>query len=518
MKNVFTFSAFLFLNVTIVFGQSKATNKAVYVRKYTYQTLSPYQKHLFEDFLADEIPTGKKVADVLTNRTSLRSKTRLAEALLFRNKAGDKEQAAEVLTWILKNQYRDENTKIYGIWKTSIDDDKLDQNWREFIGCDLIITRHKYRHLLPPELLKEIEVGLLHAARGAMKRNVGADYTNISIMSAFLMEYVGTEFNIEELKTAGLQKARTVFNLYQSHKTFSEYNSPTYYGVTLAALALWRELAFSPQIRQMGQTLEAEFWHEATTFYNPMLKNMPGPYFRGYGMDMQKYYSIMGLWIALAVDNEKQAPIPTTTDGPKYGEVSNIAPIFNLGLVIPQADLAALKRFSEPRFISRTVPNTYKGDSLKRVTAMINKDWMMGGLWGNRRVWNQIKTGTIHWTTAEGDVAWLLVPGNGKTNVSVSKTTMSIYQADPKATSIELFICAKNTAADSFGDKAWAFPAMTLNISTSLKQIQLEKVDSALFEKEQAVSESCPNVIKVVYEIPASWDSARPLLDITPTK
>jgi len=215
---------------------------------------------------------------VLTNHTSLRSKTRLAEALLFRNKPGDKEQAAVILTWILKNQHRDENTKIYGIWKTTIDDDKFDQNWREFIGCDLIIIRQKYNHLLPADIRKEIEVGLLHAARGALKRNVGADYTNISIMSAFLMDYVGTEFNINELKTAGLQKARAIFSLYQPHKTFSEYNSPTYYGVTLIALAFWRELALTPEIKQMGQTLEAEFWHEAATFYNPNLKkHAPGP-------------------------------------------------------------------------------------------------------------------------------------------------------------------------------------------------------------------------------------------------
>lgn len=453
-------------------------------RNYTYQTLSPYQKQLFETFLDDELPAGKKVADVLTNHTSLRNKTRVAEALLFRNKPGDKANAAEILTWILKNQYRDENTKLYGTWKTSIDGDNLDQNWREFIGCDLIIIRQKYSEMLPADILKEIEIGLVHAAKGALKRNVAPDYTNISIMSAFLMDYVGTEFRIDELKTAGLQKARKVVDLYQSHHTFSEYNSPTYYGVTLIALALWRELARSPEIRQMGQTLEQAFWHEAATFYNPNLKNMPGPYFRGYGMDMQKYFSIMGIWIAIAVDNEQQAPIPAQK-GPKYGEMSNLTMIFNLGLSIPQADLAALNGPVAPRFISRTVPNMYLGDSLKQVTAMINPDWMMGGVSGNRRVWNQIKTGAIHWKTSNGDVSWLLVPGNGKTNVIVSKTTMSLYLADPKATSIELYIVTPTALPDSFTDAVWTLPSMTMNITTTLKRIQTEKVDSAGFEKDQ---------------------------------
>ncbi|MFN8347948.1 MAG: hypothetical protein U0X91_23285 [Spirosomataceae bacterium] len=515
LKNTLLSGVFMLLMLTL-FAQSP--KEAIFTQKYTYATLSPYQKHLFEDFINDEIPTGKKIAEVLTNRTSLRTKTRLAEALLFRNQAGDKENAAEILTWILKNQHRDENTKIYGIWKTNIDDDKLDQNWREFIGCDLIIIREKYSHLLPKDILKEMEVGLIHAARGALKRNVGADYTNISIMSAFLMNYVGTEFNREELKAAGLKKAHDVLNLYQSHKTFSEYNSPTYYGVTLVAIALWRELALSPEMKQMGQTLEAAFWHEAATFYNATLQNMPGPYFRGYGMDMRKYFSIMGIWIAIAVDNEKQAPMPSTTDGPKYGEMSNIAPIFCLGLSIPKADIAALKNFAEPRFISRTVPNKYIGDSLKQVTAMMHQDWMMGGVWGNRRVWNQIKTGAIHWKTADGNIGWLLVPGSGTTNVKVSKSSMSIYLADAKATTVELFVAVMNARVDAFTEKAWTLPAMTMGITTALQRKTVEKADSDAFERDWAVAEPCPNVIRIVYEIPSYWDVSQPLLEITPKR
>lgn len=490
--------------------------EAIYSKKYTYETLSPYQKQLFEDFLADEIPAGKKVADVLTNRTSLRNKTRLAEALLFRNKPDDKEKAAEILRWILQNQYRDENSKLYGIWKTSIDGDNLDQNWREFIGCDLIIIRKKYSHLLPDDIRKEIEVGLTHAAKGALKRNVGPDYTNISIMSAFLMEYVGTEFKLDELRAAGLKKAQAIFNLHQKYHTFSEFNSPTYYGVTLIAIALWRELAFSSEMRQMGQTLEREFWHEATTFYNPNLKNMVGPYFRGYGLDMRKYLSIMGIWIAIAVDNEKQAPIPPGK-GPKNGEISNLAPIFNLGLSIPKADLAALTRFTGPRFLTRTVPNNYKGDSLKQVTATITDNWMMGGVSGNRRVWAQIKTGTLHWKTADGDIGWLLVPGDGTTNVRVSQTTMSLYSADPNAASLELYVYAPNATTSAFAATSWALPQLTMRIQTSLKRTATETVDVKQHQKDWAIAEAYSGLIRITYEIPADWDRTKPLLQIFPS-
>lgn len=500
-----------------ILGLKAQNDEDIYVQKYTYPTLSPYQKHLFDVFLADEIPAGLKVEEVLTDRTSLRSKTRLAEALLFRNAMGDNEKAVVILKWILKNQYQDPSTRNYGIWKTSIVSDKFDQNWREFIGCDLIIIREKFRNQLPENIIKDLETGIIHAAKGALIRDATPDYTNISIMSAFLMEYVGTEFGLNDVKNAGLKKAHDIYNLYQSYKTFSEYNSPTYYGVTLIGLALWREMAFSKEIREMGKTLEKEFWHEITTFYNPYLKNMPGPYIRGYGMDMNKYYAITGAWIALAVDNEKLAPQPPKI-GPKYGEMSNLAPILNLGLSIPKIDLARLKSFSKPEFITRNVPNKYLGDSLKKVTAMINKDWMMGGLWGNKKVWNQIKTGTIHWQTPEGDIAWFMTLGDGKTNVKVSETSMGIYANDSQPTSFEVYIYAPGSSIDTFTSNEWILSGMTLNIYTSLKVLRTEQIKPKGLDKQLAVSDEKISVMRVVYEIPSNTNANKPLLEISPKK
>ena len=497
---------------------SQSRNDNIISKQYTYQTLSPYQKHLLDEFIEDEFPKGTKLSDALSDHTSLRSKTRLAEALLFRNQADDKDNAVAVIKWILSYQYQDLSSKNYGVWRTSVVGDRFDQNWREFIGCDLIIMYNRYKKMLPADVLKNIEICLIHAAQGALKRNVGADYTNISIMSAFLMEYVGTKFKIDELKNGGLKKARDIFTLYRKNKTFSEYNSPTYYGVTLIAIALWRELAFSQEMKEMGRTLEQEFWQEVATFYNPNLKNMPGPYFRGYGMDMQHYFAITGIWIAVAVDNEKHAPIPATTNGAKYGEMSNIAPIFSLGLAIPKAALANLKSFSKSQFISRTVPNTYKGDSLKQVTAVIYKDWMMGGLWGNRRVWGQIKTGAIHWKTAGDDIGWLMVPGDGKTNVKVNKTQMKIYLADSDARTIEFYIYTKNTTISSFTDKLWALSGINLGIQTDLKRTTTENIEPVLFQKQWEVSEKYPNIVKVIYKVPTDWDLKKPLIEITPKK
>ncbi|CAG5018040.1 hypothetical protein DYBT9275_05903 [Dyadobacter sp. CECT 9275] len=486
-------------------------------KKYAYKTLSPYEKFLLDTYIEDEFPAGTAIKDVLTDQTSIRSKTRLAQSLLLRNRQGDTENAVAVLRWILKYQEQDEKSRNYGIWRSKAASEVFDQNWREFVGCDLIIIYHHYKNRLPQDIVKGIETGLVHAAKGALKRNVRPDYTNISIMSAFLMDYTGARFDMPEIKKAGLEKAKNILALYNRHHTFSEYNSPTYYGVTLVALAFWRELAVSEEIKQMGATLEKEFWHEVTTFYNPDLKNMPGPYFRGYGMDMQKYYSIMGLWIALALDKKELAPMPSG-QGPKFGEVSNIATIFHLGLKIPKKELTRLKTLRSGRYLSRTVPNYYTGDTVKQVTAMINRDWMMGGLWGNRRPWNQIRTGAIHWKTKDSDIGWLLVPGDGTTDVKVSKTGMEIYPASRDVKNIQLFIYAKGASVASFKDKRWQLPGITLKVNTSLPQATASEINQHDLEKEQAISDINTDVFRVVYEIPDSVNPDIPLITFSPEK
>jgi hypothetical protein len=506
----------LFLTL-ICFSQTLvvAQKQELISKQYRYNTLSPYQKSLFEDAIDLDFPKGSELASSLSDNASIRSTTRLAEALLFRKQSGDQENAITILKWVLKYQYQDEKSPYYGMWQTNAVNDRFDQNWREFIGCDLIIIYHYYRDLLPADVVKAIEVGLVHAAKGAMKRNVTPYYSNISIMSAFLMEYVGTRFKQDELKEAGLKKAKDIFDLYQSHGSFSEYNSPTYYGVTLIGIALWRELAFSEDMKRMGRSLETALWHETATLYNANLRNMVGPHFRAYGMDMQQYNAIIGLWIAVALDDAKLASIPGIKGG-KNGEMSNLAPIFHLGLSIPKGDLAEFRSFSKPRHISKIVPSNYLGDTLKKVTHQIEKDWMMGGLWGNRRKWNQIKTGTIHWKTADEGIGWLLVPGDAKTNVKVSKKQMGIYLADPKTKEVELFVYSKQASVDDFTDKNWKIPSIDLAITTSLKRSSTEKGNPELVKQFVEDKSDYPFVIRVVYEVPANWNIEKPLLEITP--
>lgn len=124
----------------------------------------------------------------------------------------------------------------------------------------------------------------------------------------------------------------------------------------------------------------------------------------------------------------------------------------------------------------------------------------------------------IHWKMGNDDIGWLLIPGNGKTNVKVSQTTTSLYLADPKTTRFDIYVYAQNAGLDAFDESVWALPGMKLTVNTTQKRVSVESIDPAIFEKEQAVSEHYSAITKVVFELPTSWDDTKPLIDIIPKR
>jgi len=177
-----------------------------------------------------------------------------------------------------------------------------------------------------------------------------------------------------------------------------------------------------------------------------------------------------------------------------------------------------LQEFYSGQLIDRLIPGKLAGDTLKRVTAVVNSTWMMGGLWGNQRNWNQIKSGTIHWNNANNETEWVLVPGDGKTNVRVTKTSMSIFSSTTKNSDFSIYVYAKDLSDDNFSAQSWKFPKMTLNIQSSLTRSYRKITDSNVLNEECAISEEYPAVMKITFQIPSSWNLKDPLLEIIPIK
>ena len=90
-------------NLEVVAQHPYDTDRVV-EKRYSYNTLSPYQKLIFDEFVDAEFPAGKSIQENLSGNISTRAKIRLAEALLFRNHSGDVENANAIVQWICKLQ------------------------------------------------------------------------------------------------------------------------------------------------------------------------------------------------------------------------------------------------------------------------------------------------------------------------------------------------------------------------------------------------------------------------------
>lgn len=488
---------------------------SVIEKRYDYNTLSSYQKLIFDEFVDAEFQAGKSIQENLSGNISTRAKIRLAEALLFRNHARDVDNANVIIQWICKLQNTEMGSMNFGVWPGGNEvTNSYDQNMREFIGTDLLIIYDKYRQHLNPETLEQVIVALKNAAKGAYKRDVNPNYNNISIMSSLMMEYVGYTFHLKKIEAAGLKKAKKIYENYHVYNALCEFNTPTYYGVDFAGLAMWRTFSFSLEMQTMGKHLEKDLWNDVATFYNPNLQNMCGPFFRSYGMDMQKYNAITGIWIAAAIDNPTIASIPLKNGG-KFYECGFIVSILEMGIDMPQSVLKKLEKFDKPIFISKTVPNYYEGDKLKQVTAMINENWMMGGIWGCLKLSGILRIGTIHWKAPDESIGWLLLPGEGKTNVKVDEKNMEIYLADKKARSFFVYVYSTENEQFKVSDSIWQFPGMKFNVTTSLAgKLSLGNEDPSINITEEAMDKT--NLIKLEFNIPQNFDKKNPLMVITP--
>lgn len=398
-----------------------------------------------------------------------RGATYIAAGLLWRDDTLDRSAAAAVLRGVLDLQYQDgPESKLHGVWRRRLGETDHDSNWREFVGCGLILVLETFPDRLPSDLVGDIHAALLRAAVGAAQRNVGPGYTNIALMSAFLLDYVGTRQGRDDLQQAGREKAEAIYELFGRNKTFHEYNSPTYYGADLMALALWRGHACSQRMRELGRSMEADLWRDIGRFYHADMKNMCGPFIRAYGMDMTRYCALTGLWIALAVGEPTLSPWPAT-DGFHQGE-RIYGPVFALlRPQVPEDVMPHLRGFVGPRAFERTFDKT-------KVTVLVEKNLMMGAATMKRR-WDQHHPATIYWLPdARPPVGWILLTGlNDGLAPAVTDRCLRIRRESKSDEPIQFLVSAPGLDEASIAADGWNLPGLRVAVQNA-EGVTLQRV------------------------------------------
>jgi hypothetical protein len=343
----------------------------------------------------------------------VRETATLAVALLRRAGPGDLERAESALRAVLDHQIDAPHSPTHGTFRRSprepmpgpaprewID---YDPNWREFVGSAFALALAHDR-ALSPDCVARLEASLRLTTLGSLSRAVPAEYTNVALMSAFLLDFAGERLGEPAWRSAGEELGEAVAAGYRRSGAFPEHNSPTYYGTDLFGIALWRARAPSERLRTLGAELEAALWRDLARFYHAGLRNLCGPYTRAYGMDMGSYVAGLGCWIAPVVE-PAAAPLPSFGGDVEHGhDLCELVWVGELGARPPEDVLPHLQAFQGPRGVEQQITESPR----RLATAWLGEQSMWGGeASSGRTIHWQHHPATVHWRRPDGDVGWM---------------------------------------------------------------------------------------------------------------
>jgi hypothetical protein len=425
-------------------------------------------------------------------RYMVRESSWYALGLLMRNHGDDAQRAQAVLGAVLDEQYLNPGVKWYGTFKRTPEEPgptngdrsftSYDPNWRQFIGTILEMLLLEYPHRLPVELKARMYRSIDAAVDGEIHDGrLVPSYSNIALMQGALWDFAAVHDGKADWKAGSAAWTAEVYRLFSQHKTFNEYNAPTYYGVDLYGLALWREYGSTARMRERGRAMEAALWSDLADFYQPALRNVAGPYDRAYGMDMSVYVTPTGVWMRTLLDGA-HAPLPFDPRLSTF-QVADIwfAPqIVLLQTHIPVEALNKLQHFKGPHLVRRQI------DPNRIATAWIGE----GATWGGEFTsmtkdtgTSQFHPATVHWRMPSGEIGWITVTRSPMIDAEADRRGISI-QTDGDLT----FLIHAGKQHGALVDKIWKLPGLTVEVNTDShdffagKSVECEDCDEVSYK------------------------------------
>lgn len=371
-----------------------------------------------------------------------RSTVWYAAGLLRRNQGSDVDNAVRIINSVIADQKKNISDQWFGdytkypeeptvgtAWYPESIYNSWDPNWRGFIGTALIIMYEEYGHLLPTSTLSLIVESMRNNTIGDSYRVGGVDgdnlypaYSNPSIMRAVGTGWTGRKLNDSNMTSAGEAYAQEVLDLFNLNNTLSEFNSPTYTGVSLYALTLWAKyMPSSSLMGANGARMIADIWTSVGQMYNANLRNIAGPWDRTYGWDQNLYIGIMNIYLLSLVGSAKGPTINTVSHGrtpawaTTHADDFEIAPLLSVILpyhqtLIPEEVKANLVTFPGEHIYKTAAyspPHDYK---LRNVTTWLSDNITIGAESFDQDVVGGFSINPPNWTPAV--TQWLRSDGS----------------------------------------------------------------------------------------------------------
>ncbi|MEI6701090.1 MAG: hypothetical protein WCL38_04965, partial [Actinomycetota bacterium] len=166
----------------------------------------------------------------------------------------------------------------------------------------------RFEDLRPLDLVPAIDRAIVLAVDGEPLDRIPEWYTNISLLHAWLSAWVGIRADRVDLLEQSLDRVAGIYERYLEFQDFDEYNSPTYDGIDLFALTLWRSVAPTPQFAETGWLLQQMLAKRMNDLFHPALGVVCGPYLRAYGVSLRDYVALNGLWFVILGVHQRTLP------------------------------------------------------------------------------------------------------------------------------------------------------------------------------------------------------------------
>src|SRR6185312_13001555 len=423
-------------------------------------------------------PSGKR-------HYTVRASGWYALGLLLRNNKGDNERAIHILNAILSMLYNEPGKRWDGTFRRSSGEPEppanavmwhdFDPNWREFIGTTFVMVLEDFPDRIPHDLALRMNQSIVLAVAGELhEHRLVLTYTNPALMFGFLWNYAAVRNHRADWVAQSTAWQQNLYDLYKQHDAFNEFNSPTYCGVDLYALRLWRKYGTTSHIRAMGQEMEADLWRNLATFYNANLRNLSGPFDRSYGMDMTHYVSVVGVALSAAL-GPGLAPLPPLQLPIAHMTDLWYAPQFAiLGVHIPADAMRAFRGFQGDRLVRKQITDQ------RIATAWISRELMFGGestgktkdILGH----SQFHAATVQWRTPEGAIGWVQLIQAPSLDAVANQHSLTLSCSG----NVRFRIHAPGIHAADLKRSEWALPGLVIHADTDAKAFSIDQEPGAV--------------------------------------
>jgi len=415
--------------------------------------------------------------------------------LITRDKPGDFENGIKTLIAVAHTQIDLPQLPWDGTFKR-VAEEKLpplngkayvdyDPNWREFVGTIFALALIQHGDRISAQDTLVLENAIKHAINGEIKqKRLPPTYTNIALMYAFLWTFAGQRFHNDQYIKDGEAWAEKIYQSFEVNHSFDEFNSPTYCGVDLYALALLRRYGATTRLREIGASMEADQWRDIARFYHAGLRNLAGPFDRSYGMDMTRYASLVGVWLSFYLPNDKM-PFPVFGGSMDHGgDFFCALPYAAVGTRIPQDILKEFSTFSGERLVERKIAN-----GTRTATAWLGENLMIGAEYtgltrGILTRTSQFHPVTIHWKHTDGSINWIKITKISLCDCIASKNGVSITT---DTGDVVFRVHAPGSDIKNITQTRWVLQNLALDVTSDAKKAKVRIEDNDIMITYQDV-------------------------------